>query len=134
MAQVTIRPVAGQNFTLEVDTGSHKLFCDQPVAAGGADQGPNPKDFLAAAIGSCAAQTILFVAPRRKWDIQELCVKVAITYPNGASADPHISEDIEVKGNLSQSELDAIKRVAEKCPVYKLVFGSKTVAASVTKL
>jgi len=133
MAQVTIKRVAGHQFQLEADSGSHKFICDQPVSAGGSDGGPTPKDFVLAGLGACTAQTILIVAPRRNWDIQELVVNVAITYPNGASGDPVVVEDIQVKGNLTQTELDAIKRTAEKCPVYKLIFGSKTLAATVTK-
>ena len=43
------------------------------------------------------------------------------------------TEDIEVKGNLTQAELDAIKRIGEKCPVMRAFTGTKTVNASITK-
>ncbi len=134
MAQVTTKPVSGLPLRLEVDTGTHKFICDQPVSDGGSGGGPNPKDLLAASLATCTAQTILINKPKRKWDIQELAVTVSITYPNGASADSDITENIEVKGNLSQPELDAIKRTAERCPVYKLIFGTKTINAKVTKV
>lgn len=133
MAHVTVTQVAGKTFQVEADTGSHKIVCDQPVSAGGADGGATPKDLLLAGLGACTAQTILIVAPRRKWDIQQLVIKCAITYPKGAAGDPVVTEDIEVTGNLTAAELDAIKRTAEKCPVYKLIFGSKTLNATVTK-
>ncbi|MBX3151990.1 OsmC family protein [Candidatus Obscuribacterales bacterium] len=133
MAQVTVKQVTGQKFQVECNSGTHTFISDQPVSAGGADGGPNPKDLFLAGLGACTVQTILIVAPRRNWDIQELVVKVGVTYPNGTAADPVVTEDIEVKGNLSQADLDAIKRTAEKCPVYKLMFGSKTLAATVTK-
>ncbi len=134
MAQVTTKPVSGHPLQLEADTGTHKIICDQPIAQGGSGGGPNPKDLLAASLATCTAQTILINKPKRKWDIQELAVTVSITYPSGAAADPDISENIEVKGNLSQAELDAIKRTAERCPVYKLMFGAKTFNAKVTKV
>jgi putative redox protein len=133
MAKVTITHVAGQKFQVEADSGSHKFISDQPVSAGGADGGPTPKDLFLAGLGACTIQTILIVAPRKKWDIQELAITLTITKPNGESGDPVIVEDIQVKGNLTQAELDGIKRYAENCPVYKLVFGSKTLAATVTK-
>lgn len=133
MAHVSVKHVAGQKFQVECTSGNHTFISDQPIPAGGADGGPTPKDLFLAGLGACTAQTILMVAPRRNWDIQELVVNVGVSYPNGASADPVVTEDIEVKGNLSQAELDAIKRTAEKCPVYKLMFGSKTLAASVAK-
>lgn len=133
MAHVSVKHVAGQKFQVECDSGSHTFVSDQPASAGGADGGPTPKDLFLAGLGACTAQTILMVAPRRNWDIQDLVVKVGVTYPNGTAGDPVVTEDIEVKGNLTQADLDAIKRTAEKCPVYKLMFGSKTLAATVAK-
>ncbi len=133
MAQVSITHVAGLKFQVQADTGSHKIISDQPVSAGGADGGANPKELVLAGLGACTIQTILMVAPRRKWNITDLVVNVGITYPNGPSGDPAVTEDIQVKGNLTQAELDDIKRTAEKCPVYKLMFGSKTLIATVTK-
>jgi putative redox protein len=133
MSQVTVTHVAGLKFQVQADTGSHRIISDQPVSAGGADGGANPKELVFAGLGACTIQTILMVAPRRKWDIKDIIVKVGITYPNGGSGDPAVTEDIEVKGNLTQAELDDIKRTAEKCPVYKLMFGSKTLIATITK-
>ncbi|MDZ4833279.1 MAG: OsmC family protein [Candidatus Melainabacteria bacterium] len=133
MAQVTIKQVVGLKFQVQADTGSHQIVCDQPVSVGGNDGGANPKELVLAGLGACTIQTIMIVAPRRKWDIQDLVVNVGITFPNGASGDPAVTEDIVVTGNLTQAELDDIKRTAEKCPVYKLMFGSKTLIATVTK-
>jgi uncharacterized OsmC-like protein len=78
------------------------------------------------------------VAPRRKWDLQE--VTVTVTYDE--VADPNkpgsmiaqIEEKIEVKGNLTPAELTAIEQTAGRCPVLKLVEGPKQVIKSVTKI
>jgi len=133
MAQVTAKPVKGQKFQLVADTGKHKIVSDQPLAAGGADGGPGPKDLVAAGLAACTIQTLLLVAPNKKWDIQDMTVTVTITYPNGAKGDPLFDELIELQGNLTAAELDAIKRTAEKCPVYKLLFGTKSVTSRVVK-
>lgn len=133
MAQVTIRPVTGHAYQLTADTGSHKFTIDQPVPTGSGG-GPDPKEVFLAGLAACAAQTILMKAPGRKWDIQELTVTVTLTYPNGARGTPVLDEKLEVKGNLTQAELDAIKRGAERCPVYELFVGSKTFNTTVVKL
>jgi|AGTN01.2.fsa_nt_gi Predicted redox protein, regulator of disulfide bond formation len=133
MAQVTVKPVAGHAYQLTADTGSHKIIIDQPVPTGSGG-GPDPKETFLAGLAACAAQTILMKAPQRKWDIQELTVTVTLTYPNGAKGTPVFDEKIEVKGNLTQAELDAIKRGAERCPVYELFVGAKTVNTAVVKL
>ena len=86
---------------------------------------------LLASLGARAAQTILMVAPQRGWDIQELSVKVSSTKSGKQET---YTEEIEVKGNLTQAELDAIKRIGERCPVMRAFTGTKTVNASITKV
>lgn len=36
----------------EITVGAHALAADEPVAAGGADTGPTPYDYLLVALGS----------------------------------------------------------------------------------
>ena len=138
MAKITVTPTPGFKYRLDIDTGKYQLVADQPSSVGGADGGPDPKELALAGLGACTAQTILMVAPQRNWDIQELIVKVSIAYQNDPTAGgntklPVITEEIEVKGNLTPNELDAIKRVAGKCPIYKLFVGSKRIDTSVVK-
>ncbi|MGD9680910.1 MAG: OsmC family protein [Candidatus Obscuribacterales bacterium] len=130
MAQATVKPVQGHKYKLEIDTGGHTVVADQPTAAGGSGTGPDPKELLAGALGACAAQTILMMAPTRKWDIKELTVTVTISRNGDQDV---VDEVIEVKGNLTQKELDAIKRLGERCPVMRLFTGTKTVTATITK-
>ena len=131
MASVTVQPVSGHKYQLNITAGKHTIVADQPTQAGGSDGGMNPKEILLAAIGACVAQTIIMVASQKNMDLQELTVKVSYTKPNKQEV---YEEEIEVKGNLSQTELDAIKRAAERCPVVKSFTGTKTVKASVTKI
>lgn len=131
MASITVQPVSGHNYQLSITAGNHTIIADQPKSVGGSDGGMNPKEILLAAIGSCVAQTILMVASQKKMDLQELTVKVSFSKPNKQEV---YEEEVEVKGNLSQKELDAIKRAAERCPVVRSFTGSKTVKATVTKV
>ena len=50
-AVVTVRGVAS-GFAQIVETGSHRLQADEPVAFGGTDTGPTPYDLLLAALGT----------------------------------------------------------------------------------
>ena len=130
MASVEVKPVSGHKYKLDITAGQYTIVADQPTAVGGSGTGPDPKELLLAALGACAAQTILMIAPQRNWDIKELTVKVEVTKSGGQET---YTEEVIVKGNLSQNELDAIKRTAERCPVMKAFTGSKTVNASITK-
>lgn len=48
---VTVRGSA-EGFAQEITAGRHRLIADEPVSAGGTDQGPGPYDLLLAALGA----------------------------------------------------------------------------------
>ena len=48
---VTVRGLAS-GFAQTVQTRSHKLVADEPLASGGSDTGPTPYDLLLAALGT----------------------------------------------------------------------------------
>ena len=124
MAKAVSKLVQGTTYKVESATGGYTITADQPQTVGGNGSGPNPKEILLAAIGACTVQTLMMVAPKRKWDIQDLSVEVTInevddpdpSKPAGAKIQ-QIEERIEVKGNLSQAELTAIENTAGRCPV-----------------
>jgi putative redox protein len=48
---VTVRGLAS-GFAQVVETRTHRLIADEPLAVGGTDTGPTPYDLLLAALGS----------------------------------------------------------------------------------
>ncbi|CAN5451030.1 hypothetical protein BH11CYA1_BH11CYA1_36630 [soil metagenome] len=138
MATVTSKLVGGTNYKVEAQAGGFTLVSDQPQSVGGNGTGPSPKDFLLAAIGACTIQTIRMVAAKRKWDVQEMSVTVTISDIDDPSAPGTkitlIEELIEVKGNLSQADLDAIEKTAGRCPVLKIITEPKLVQKRAVKV
>ena len=51
MTTVTVHGGAG-GLQQEVLAGRHRMVADEPVADGGTDAGPNPYDYLLAALGA----------------------------------------------------------------------------------
>ena len=51
-SDVVVRSVAGERFTQEIETGRHKLVGDEPESHGGSDRGPEPYEYLLAALGT----------------------------------------------------------------------------------
>ena len=51
MSTVTVSGNA-RGLAQEIIVGRHRLVADEPVEAGGTDTGPNPYEFLLAALGS----------------------------------------------------------------------------------
>lgn len=138
MHTVTVTLVPGHKYQQEVSARTHTVISDVETSVGGADGGPDPKELLLGALGSCTAMTILMVQARKNWDIQSLTIKVTEDeQPDPSDSTkkiPVFTEEIEVKGNLSAKELADIKAVALKCPVYKLLTQPKLTVANITLL
>lgn len=138
MAQVTSTLVAGHTYKVEAATRGYTVTSDQEQSVGGTSSGMSPKELLLAAIGACTVQTLMMVAPQRKWNITALSVKVIMSeIPDPADATKKITlieEVIEASGNLSQADLDAIERTAGRCPVLRAIEGPKQVTKKAVKV
>ena len=99
-------------FVHAIAAGRHRLFSDEPAAAGGTDQGPNPYDLLLAALGSCTSMTIALYARRKQWPLEDVVVRLRHSRVHAADC-----EDCETKAGM----LDRIDRELElKGPLAKL--------------
>lgn len=131
---VTSQP--GQAFMQEVSAGAHKVISDEPLTVGGSDQGPTPVELFLGGLGACTAMTLQVMARKRMWDLQKVTVRIYQSMVDDPAHPgqkiPQLSEEIEVEGNLSPSEVASLEAAAKKCPVYKLLTGSKIVATSIT--
>src|ERR1043165_2962095 len=56
--------------------GHHALVADEPVTAGGTDEGPTPYDLLLASLGACTAMTMRVYAARKGWPLEEAVVRL----------------------------------------------------------
>lgn len=140
MTDVTAKTISGYKYKVEATAGKFTLVADQPTTAGGNDSGPNPKELLQMAIAACTVQTIIWSKDHRKWDIDEITAIVTLktadnsssSEPNGAI--PNIDITIEVKGNLSDQQLQAIAKTASRCPVLRYITDPVLVTKSIAKV
>ena len=65
---VVVRETRDSKFQQSVAVGPHRLVADEPVAAGGADTGPGPYDFVLAGLGACTSMTMRMYADRCRWN------------------------------------------------------------------
>ncbi len=123
---VTVTALKGQPYRQLITAGNHTFYADATVASGGQDSAPNPHDLLLGALGACTSMTLQMYAKRKGYQLDAVSVKLDEGKAQTATGTvPSISKTIEVKGQLSQQELDDLKRVAEKCPVNKIITGDK---------
>ena len=67
---VEVGEAAPSGLTQTVTVRGHRLRADEPLEAGGNDQGPTPYDFLLIALGSCKSMTVRLYAQRKAWPLE----------------------------------------------------------------
>jgi putative redox protein len=119
---------AGQGFRNNITAGKHQFVADEPVDAGGNDEGPTPYDFLASALGACTAMTMRVIAKREKIPLEGTEVQVtsdrmyAKDCADCTSKDGYIHKfevGIKLIGNLTDAQRERLLSVAKRCPVAK---------------
>jgi len=126
-AEVIVRGDA-VSFKQEVLAGKHRLLADEPVSAGGTDAGPDPYDYLLAALGVCTSMTVGLYARRKSLPLQT--IKVSLWHSRIHASDceecetkdgilDRIDVELELTGALTTEQQAKLMDVAGKCPVHR---------------
>lgn len=118
----------GDGLCTEVMADGHALVVDEPVGLGGTDAGPNPYDYLLAALGSCTAMTVRMHADRKGWPLES--VRVLMKHGKIHAKDceecetkngriDRIELELELEGPLDEQQRLRLREIAEKCPVHR---------------
>lgn len=119
-------------YTTQIMAGKHHLIADEPASVGGRDAGPSPYGFLLSALGACTAMTLRMYANHKKWDLQD--VEVRLTHDKVHLEDGRASEEstgkidliqrkIRLVGNLDSQQRQRLIEIANRCPVHKTIEG-----------
>jgi uncharacterized OsmC-like protein len=123
---VTARVRSG--YRTEIMAGEHPLLADEPLEAGGTDEGPTPYDLVLAALGACTAMTLRMYADRKKWPLESVVVHMHHSRSH-ADDDQHcenrparldqIERTLEITGPLTHEQRIKLAEIAERCPVHR---------------
>src|SRR5215471_7406994 len=111
----------------EISIRNHRLRADEPEPASG-DTGPSPYELLLAAMGSCTSMTLRLYAQRKSWDLRPVRVRLRhyrIYAEDCAECESkegfldRIDREIELVGNLDESQRRRLLDIAERCPVHR---------------
>jgi putative redox protein len=116
------------SFKQEIIAAKHRLVGDEPVSAGGGDAGPDPYDYLLAALGVCTSMTVGFYARRKQFPLEN--IKVSLWHSRIHAKDCEVCEtregmvdridvEVELTGALSAEQHAALMEIAAKCPVHR---------------
>ena len=129
---MAIRVVRDQTAPMrhQVYIGRNSLATDGSVEEGGEGSGPNPHDLYDAALGACKALTLLWYAKRKGIPVEGIEVFVERDASRERSGVYRLSAQLSLTGNLTASQREDLLRVAQKCPIHKLMTEVKTEIAT----
>lgn len=104
-----------------VAVNSHSLIADATLKEGGDDAGPSPHDLYDAALGACKAITVMWYARKKGIPVED--VNTVITRDDSGERDGiyKLTATLQIRGALSDAQLQELEAVAKKCPVHKLM-------------
>ncbi len=129
---------AASGFRNRVLAGSRELVADEPASVGGTDAGPNPYDYLLAAIGACTNMTLRMYANRKQWPLEGVESRLKHSKIHARDCQDCQSEsgridviekELTVHGPLSEEQRERLLEIAGRCPVHRTMT-SETVIRS----
>lgn len=109
-------------YTTTVNYGKHQLTVDEPKDLGGEDEGINPFPLLLSSLGSCKAITVKMYADRKEWPLEEVLVRLTHEVQTSEQQQTtYIQCYISFKGDLDDVQKQRLFKIAEKCPVHKIL-------------
>ncbi len=125
---MTIRVVRDQTAPMrhEIHIGRNSLATDVSSEAGGEGSGPSPHDLYDAALGACKALTVLLYAKHKNIPVEGIEVSVERDASQERAGIYRLSTQLSLTGNLTASQREELLRIAQKCPIHKLMTEVKT--------
>lgn len=124
---VTVTETGSGTYTQEITAGRHRLIADEPRPVGD-DAGPNPYDLVLAGLGACTSMTVRMYANRKDWPLER--IRVTLRHSRIHAEDcadcetkkgwvNQIDLDIELTGELDDTQRQRLLQIAERCPVHQ---------------
>ncbi len=128
-------------FQQSIRAAGHDLTADEPVSRGGLGAGPDPYDFLSAALAACTSMTIRLYAERKRLTLPAYVVEVSHDRVYAldctsclAGTDGRIDRfvlriafdgiiDIDLRSNIVE--------IAGKCPVHRTLASASLITTSI---
>ena len=126
---VIVKERAGGKYTQDVNTPRHHFFADEPTSYGSADIGPAPYELLCASLGACTSITLRMYAERKKWDVENIAVRVIHKKLQLSDLPPKdvFTREITITGNVDEAQRARMIVIANKCPVHKTLEASSEI-------
>lgn len=118
---VIVNTLNTKNYRHSVNINHHELFTDLPKSLGGDDSAPSPHDYFDAALASCKALTVRLYAQKKDIPLTGVTVEVTHDATDEQKGRYTLNVKLTLKGVLTDAQRDELHRVADRCPVHKLM-------------
>jgi len=120
---MTIQVVRDQRARMwhDIHIGPNHLATDLSVEEGGDASGPSPHDLYDAALGACTALTVLWYAKHKNIPVENIAVSAERDSSQERAGIYRLSAVLTLTGDLSPGQRQELLRMAEKCPIHKLM-------------
>ena len=108
-----------------ISIGPHILHSDVSVELGGEGSAPEPHDLFDAALGACKALTLALYAKQRGLPLEGLDVKLNRDDSQERQGIYRLDVELTLHGALDDAQRQQLLRVADKCPIHKLMTSSE---------
>lgn len=108
--------------TFSDDLG-HTWSADEPTEVGGGNTATSPDRLILASLGACTAITLKMVASRRQLPLTGIEVELQLNPHGKPESGNDIVRRITVHGELNDEQQAQLLKVANACPMHKLLTG-----------
>ena len=105
------------------DDLGHTWQADEPPDVGGGNTAPGPDRLILSGLGACTAITIRMVATRKQIPLTGVRVELALNPGGKPDGGNDITREIFLEGNLSDEQRAQLLKIANACPMHKLLTG-----------
>ena len=116
MDLITVTRKEDLEFSIRVR--GHEVTSDMSEKDGGRDAGPSPAELLAGSLGACIGMMVQSYCQRHGYD-GDVGVSLTMELADAPKRIGGIVIDLELPDGVPEDRKEAIRRVAERCPIHE---------------
>jgi putative redox protein len=113
---ITVTRKTGSEFAICVR--AHEVTSDMSAKYGGCDRGPSPIELFAGSLGACIAMTVNRYCQSHGYTNGSVGVSLTLQMADDPIRVKSIVVDLEIPKDVPEDRREAIRRVAEHCPIH----------------
>lgn len=140
MARITAELTSG--LVVRMSNGRHEWSADEPISAGGTDDGPNPYELLLGSLAACTCITISGYCRHKGLALESVRTIYDFSRVHADDCEycdddakgmiDHITSNVHIEGNFDEAQRKRLAQIASRCPVHKTLSNGIQIADNAT--